>query len=631
MARLAPEVGFIYAVQLLERAAGNRGRLTADALEEYAFALEAIYVTHQKALARALREYAEKRSDELYGRLLAAKKRAGRKWKGVQVGSKLYPVHFFDPKNASYMPKVAQRYLETLARERAYDEIRGHLQDELIEKLDQMQPGLGERLNAYSESQLLEMVGVTDPLMRALLADGEKAQREAMSAEALRESAREAAQVFDRIQTTLKNSDALQGAVRAAERQKRQHADALETLGSILAMDTQHHGWASKAPTSNKVEFSGGMCSAYAKGNVQPEDGGPVRALIYLTLDRELFDDFVVFYEHDVPRAYGFDRDPRAATAAAKASGKSLSRAQYNVLEQYRLKDKPIPRVADVKRKDGSFDKGVATKLADRIEYLSVRADSERTKNARNRRKAQDELRKFFRAFGSKPTLDQLQEVFRKQFRTRFIRKGTDGKFLVSDGTVLEVLTGSDMGGRRATLVERQQAARKHGDKVFEEAVYGEEDEYNTRSGIYRALPLVFKAPLFIAQASKGPTGTAKVMKLASAFGIVDMDTADPARYFLDADPHTEEGEDTARLAQSIYCAGLKGDDVEMTLTPAAAQHFANALKRYKEYPLAVDLTGGRGENDPVALARLSKEAASTRTALIRALNDVFGKEGCYD
>jgi hypothetical protein len=296
VARLAPEVGFIYAVQLLEQAAGNRGRLTPEALEEYAVALEAIYVTHQKALARALREYTEKRSDELYGRLLAEKRRVERsrkKWKGVKVGNKHYPIHFFDPTNAAYMPKVAQRYLESLARERAYDEIRGHLQDELIEKLDQMQPGLGERLNAYSESQLLEMVGITDPLMRALLADGEKAQREAMSTEALRESAREAAQTFDRIQRTLKNSDALQAAVRAAERQEKQHADEIETLGSILTNDHQYRsGWRAPTSQSRKVEFSGGMCSAYAKGDVPPEDGGPVRALIYLTMDRELFDDF---------------------------------------------------------------------------------------------------------------------------------------------------------------------------------------------------------------------------------------------------------------------------------------------------------------------------------------------------
>jgi len=633
VARLSPEIGFIYATELLSQAVGREGKPTKDELKAYAFALEAIYVTHQKALARAVREYLEKRGDELYGRLLAEKKRAGKKWKGVKLGSKTYSIHVFDPMHVDHMPRVSRRYVEALARQRAYDEVRGYLQDELIDQLDQAQPGIAQQLNAYSESQLLEMVGITDPLMKALLADGEKAQAEALSPEKLRESLVEATEAFGRIQETIQSSKALGEAQRKAQRQRKEFAEERALLGALLDQDRP-------GPVrfrSTKVPFTHGMCSAYSKGNVPREDGEPVRALIYLTMDRELFDDFVVFYEHDVPRAYGFD--PRAATARAMAAGKPLTREQYQVLDRYRLQDKPIPRVEDVKRADGSFQRGVATKLADRIEALAAQSDVQRSRNPRKRSKAQAELRKFFQVLGGKPTIDYLQEVFRLEALTRFTRRGEDG-FLESDEKVFEILTGDRTFGNRnrATVAQRQQASKVYGEKVFEEAVYGENEEYGERGALYRAVALVFKAPLFLAQARKGPSGTAGVMKLAAVFGIVDMDTADPAKYFLDAEPFTEEGEDTARLAQSIYCARESGQEVELTLTPSAAQHFADLLKTYREYPLEADLKGTRSDGAPEVLARLSEEAADVRKALLQALNDVFGKKdprraaqtGCY-
>jgi len=447
-----------------------------------------------------------------------------------------------------------------------------------------------------------------------------------------------------------------------ARRSKQTRAEIeRQLLREIMALDEPYINL-----TDRKVPFDADMCQRIGDNEVLEygEDGLEVpRGYIVLTTGRDLFMDFIRFYDHDVPRTFGFDRDPRRAYAEKyggkdlyKLSGRDkLDRRQWDMLERYQASEGAPRLLDDYKDEQGELRSGLISVVADKLQQTAAQADPTRRRKPNVRKEAQRKIREISKIFGGLD-LDSLQKEHIRQAR-KYVLASKNGVYIVPSASLFALVDVPLT--REATREERVNIATRLAADELAEVVYGE--DLNPQGGFYRALPFVISRPYLKTRVLDDPRlSTEQVRRLAKQIGLDDGTPTSVAREraikylrrryirqfyqlaeilgvhkaadsrllaererYIDAQPFTDEGEDAALLAQCLYCAKVTDTQAEIKLFPEAAQLLADSLRDYVGFLIESDVP-----DDLPRRRALVEDAQTSREELLDALRYVYGE--CY-
>jgi hypothetical protein len=265
-----------------------------------------------------------------------------------------------------------------------------------------------------------------------------------------------------------------------ARRSKQTRAEIeRQLLREIMALDEPYINL-----TDRKVPFDADMCQRIEDNEVLEygEDGLEVpRGYIVLTTGRDLFMDFIRFYDHDVPRTFGFDRDPRRAYAEKyggkdlyKLSGRDkLNRRQWDMLERYEASEGAPRLLDDYKDEQGELRSGLISVVADKLQQTAAQADPARRRKPNVRKEAQRKIREISKIFGGLD-LGSLEKEHIRQAR-KYVLASKNGVYLVPSARLF-ALVGVPL-TREATRVERIDIATTLATDELNKVVYGEDGE----------------------------------------------------------------------------------------------------------------------------------------------------------
>lgn len=450
-----------------------------------------------------------------------------------------------------------------------------------------------------------------------------------------------------------------------ARRSKQTRAEIeRQLLREIMALDEPYINL-----TDRKVPFDADMCQRIEDNEVLEygEDGLEVpRGYIVLTTGRDLFMDFIRFYDHDVPRTFGFDRDPRRAYAEKyggkdlyKLSGRDkLNRRQWDMLERYEASEDAPRLLDDYKDEQGELRSGLISVVADKLQQTAAQADPTRRRKPNVRKEAQRKIREISKIFGGLD-LGSLEKEHIRQAR-KYVLASKNGVYLVPSARLFS-LVGVPL-TREATREERRNIATGLATDEFKDVVYGEDGEdMDPQGAFYRALPFVISRPYLKTRVLDDPLlSTEGVRRVAKKIGLDDGTPISVAREraikhlrrgqirqfyqlaeilgvhkaadsrllaererYIDAQPFTDEGEDAALLAQCLYCAKVTDTQAEIKLFPEAAQLLADSLRDYVGFLIESDVP-----DDLPRRRALVEDAQTSREELLDALRYVYGE--CY-
>jgi len=651
------------------------------------------------------------------GRLKLDTQRRGEKWRGVRVGTEYLPIEAFIPKDVAYDEVAVKMLLRQQASLYVDSFVAQTVGDETIARIFSREPRVGRQLRLMAREGSLDIDRFATPLATHLLTGGKD-----------KAAAEKAVSLYVELVQFLNDPSEVRYALNAVENRAAVASRDAEILRAFVA---EVEGVES---TDQKVAFDEDWCERVTVDGVRtirgmegdraplrdPEDRGRARVgQVRVLMERPLFQDFVLFYEHNVPRTYGFDEDPRAEYAKAVARGETsrLTRRQWAMLDRYTQVERKPALLADYKQY-GRVQKGLISRVSERIAALAEQGDPLR---ARSRRKVRDAQRQIFAVYKA---LDLSTEVAMRQLVMRIlnyykqcprrkvgeaavelaemrrgeeigysekadivraIRQSPDSQRSVigskmARAVLYRAATGEDPDNFWWKLMDRAwvKAADKKGRSPW--STYLKDLPYERNDGwqgrLLKELVTVPSAQRktgyqFFSSLVLNPPTRAEVdavldtPKLRTRFGIEDGTSEDEARasverqlrrqrirkffnvarvlgiedsqddrilaessrMFVDAEPLTEEGEEVALLAQSLFCAEPDPTDpdmVEIFLTPESAQRLADLLKGYGSYPLGVDI-----DDEDELQARVA-EAESTSAAIIAQLDRIYTPEGSF-
>lgn len=694
------------------------------------------YSTDAKALRRAVsrakddlyEKYAkglggpeEKQSEELQtlpgrlGRLKLDAERRGEKWSGVRVGTEYLPIEAFTYGHPSYDEAVVKMLLRQQAAIYVDIFVAQAVGDSTISMISSREPKVGRQLGRMVRNGSLDIKRFSTPLaVQISSGGGDKA------------AADKARTLYVELVQFLNDPDEVRYALNEIENRAAIASRDAEVLRAFVA---ETEGVTS---TDHKVRFDKGWCERVTVDGVRtirgfegdaaplrdPEDRGRARVgQVRVLMERPLFQDFVLFYEHNVPRTYGFDEDPRAEYAKAVSRGETsrLTRRQWAMLDRYKQVERKPSLLADYKQY-GRIQKGLISRVTERIATLAERGDPLRTGSSRKVRDAMRQLGAVYKALDLRTEDAKRQLVLRiinyyKQCPLRkvgeaavdlaemrrgeqldnyekaeivqTIRRDPKGQRNIigarmARAALYRAATGEDPDNDEWKRMDQAWQKAASNPKINRWSAYLADLPYENEKGwsgrLLKELVTVASAQRktgyqFLSDLALNPPTQTEIDvilatgSLRSKFGITDEMTEDEARasverqvrrqrirkffnvakvlgiedsqddrilaesanMFVDAEPLTEEGEEAALLAQSLFCAEPSPNDpdmVEIFLTPESAQRLADLLRGYGSYPLGLDI-----EDEDELQARVA-EAESTSAAIVAQLDRIFTPEG---
>jgi hypothetical protein len=335
-------------------------------------------------------DWSEQRA-QLLGRLTALElqaTRSGRRWRGVKVGKEYVPVQAFDPTNPVYEEWAVRSVLKQQARVRVDSTVAEAVGEAVIYQIGEHDPKVGRQLARLSDNDAIDTAGFAEPLTAHLL-DGQTGIP----------AARKAVDLYADLVDLFMDPDELKAALNLARSREAQAKRDVRVLRSIAA-EMQ----AGRKAGDGRVDFTPALCTVVERNGTRTKPGltAGYDAQIRVLIEQPLFRDFLLFYEHDIPRTYGFDPDPRSEYAKAVREGTTsrLSRRQWTMLDRYFAAENAPELLADYKVR-GKVRRGLITKVSERIAALADQADPNAPgRRSRKRRDAQRTLEKVLRSLG---------------------------------------------------------------------------------------------------------------------------------------------------------------------------------------------------------------------------------------